>query len=34
VALDWKYSAEGVDWEELSAMYRALEGEESGAKLD
>jgi ribosomal protein S18 acetylase RimI-like enzyme len=23
VALDWKYSAEDVDWEELSALYRA-----------
>jgi citrate lyase synthetase len=23
VALEWKHSADGVDWEELSAMYRA-----------
>jgi citrate lyase synthetase len=23
MALEWKYSAEGVNWEELSALYRA-----------
>jgi len=23
VALEWKYSADGVNWEELSALYRA-----------
>jgi ribosomal protein S18 acetylase RimI-like enzyme len=23
MALDWKYVTEGVDWEELSALYRA-----------
>jgi ribosomal protein S18 acetylase RimI-like enzyme len=23
VALEWKHSTEGVDWEELSALYRA-----------
>ena len=23
MTLDWKYSTEGVDWEELSALYRA-----------
>ena len=23
MAVEWKYSADGVDWEELSALYRA-----------
>jgi hypothetical protein len=23
VALEWKYSIDGVDWKELSALYRA-----------
>jgi hypothetical protein len=23
VALEWKHSTDGVDWEELSALYRA-----------
>src|ERR1043165_3045881 len=23
MSLDWKYSTDGVDWEELSALYRA-----------
>jgi N-acetylglutamate synthase-like GNAT family acetyltransferase len=23
VAIEWKYTSEGVDWEELSALYRA-----------
>ena len=23
MALEWKYSINGVDWEELSALYRA-----------
>lgn len=23
MTLEWKYSADGVDWEELSALYRA-----------
>jgi ribosomal protein S18 acetylase RimI-like enzyme len=34
VALDWKYSTDGVDWEELSALYRAAPlGDKSAAHL-
>ena len=34
MALDWKHSAEAVDWEELSALYRAAPlGDKKAAHL-
>jgi hypothetical protein len=34
VALEWKYSTDSVDWEELSALYRAAPlGDKSAAHL-
>jgi citrate lyase synthetase len=34
VTFDWKYSTDGVDWEELSALYRAAPlGEKKAAHL-
>ena len=34
MALEWKHSTEGVDWEELSALYRAAPlGDKSAAHL-
>jgi ribosomal protein S18 acetylase RimI-like enzyme len=34
MALEWKYSTDGVDWEELSALYRAAPlGDKSAAHL-
>lgn len=33
--LDWKYSTDGVDWEELSALYRAAPlGDKNPLKLE
>jgi len=31
VTLEWKYSTDGVDWEELSALYRAVSLGDKGA---
>ena len=34
MSFEWKYSADGVDWEELVALYRAAPlGEKSPAHL-
>lgn len=33
MAVEWKYSTEGVDWEELSALYRAALGDKKPKDL-